>query len=170
MQESNVGGSQLRQRYSDQLAGICRMEQQALQLFTHLAIESGNEVVTSLLRAAAAGTVIQLARLDSLVRTSGVADETRVDIGSDRDRAETPTFMFGGSRAENGDVDDALLDSACRSLRNQIAGYESACAVARQLADYAALDVLLQCLDEELATNAALSKLTTRRTRLLRAV
>ena len=170
MQESNVGGPQLRRSYSDQLAGICRMERQARQLFDDLAIESGSEIVTSMLRTAAAGTGIQLARLAGLVRTSDVADETGVTIGSDDDRAEAHTLLFDVPRAEDGDADDSLLASACHSLREQIAGYESACATARQHNDYAALDVLLQCLDEELATNAALSQLRTGRTRFLRAV
>ena len=170
MHESNVGGPQLSQSLANQLAGIRMLEQQAMQLFADLAVESSDAVVKSLFRATAAGTGIQLARLDRLQRTSGMADKTGVASRSGDDRVETPAQVLEKSGAEDCDVDDALLRSACRSLRNQIAGYESACAVARQLEDYAALDVLLQCLDEELVTNAGLVKLRTRRTRLLRAV
>lgn len=170
MHESNVGGPQLRQSFTDQVAGIRVLEQQAQQLFADLAIGSSDEVLTSLFRATAAGTGVRLARLDRLLRTSGIADKTGVASVSDDDRSETPALLIEESDAGDRNVDDVLLGSACRSLRNQIAGYESACTAARQLVDYEALDILLQCLDEKLATNAVLFSLRTQRTRLVRAV
>jgi len=168
--ESNVGGPQLRQSFTDQVAGIRVLEQQAQQLFADLAIGSSDEVLTSLFRATAAGTGVRLARLDRLLRTSGIADKTGVASVSDDDRLETPALLIEESDAGDRNVDDVLLGSACRSLRNQIAAYESACTAARQLVDHEALDILLQCLDEKLATNAVLFSLRTQRTRLVRAV
>lgn len=133
-----------------------------------MATSAADQDVTAVLRDAASQTEIQLARLDSLFEA--------LDLQPDEAAAAPDEFLDGitsvleGRAEKPDDLDTFLLRSARRTLRYQISGYESACATARRLGDFQTLDILLLSLDEELATDSAMSEIVSRRSRLLRAV
>lgn len=153
--------------YAEQLAVIRAAECHAAEIFPDMAGVAGDDGVASLFRAAAQETEIQLARLDRLIEalelTADVRDSAHEDLLEDARSALRRDL-------DTQDRDELMLRSARRSLHQQIAWYESACATARRLGDYRTLDVLLQSLDEELATDSSLSNFVSRRSQLLRAI
>lgn len=160
---------QLERLFSEQLGDIKAAETHAAALLSDMAIVAAEEEVASIFRGAASETEVQLARLDRLVDLGGFAIEWRrphPDRGPLDTVLNEPRNGFDPDR----DVDATLIDAVRRSLRQQIAGYESACATARRLGNFVALDILLQSLDEELATDLALAQTLSRRTRTLRAI
>lgn len=160
---------QLERLFGEQLGDIKAAETHASSLLSDMAIVAAEEEVASIFRGAASETEIQLARLDRLFDLGGFAIEWR------NPHAEQGPLAAVLKEAQNDfdsdrDVDTTLIDAVRRSLRQQIAGYESACATARRLGNFVALDILLQSLDEELATDSALAQTLSRRTRTLRAI
>lgn len=161
--------ARLRTLYVEQLSELRAAERQAASIFPSLARVAADDDVASLMRNAATETEIQLARLEALID----ALEVTAGNGSEHDPdgfAEEARTLLAGEGGEVRDLDEALLRSARKSLRYQIAGYESACATARRLGDYRTLDVLLRSLDEELATDSSLSDVVARRSWLLRSL
>jgi len=158
-----------RQRlYLEQLFGVRAAEQQAYGAFPRMAEIAGDEDVTAVLRSAASETEIQLARLNALLE--GVDPPFDEPSPSPVELLHDAREVLNG-KSETMEARDALLlRSARRSLRHQISGYESACASARRLGDFRTLDILLLSLDEELATDSALSEIVSHRSRLLRAI
>lgn len=160
----------LEQLYEEQLADIRAAERQAARLLPDMAVVAADEDVASVLRATGAEAEVQLARIEQLIGLLGV-DTSRIGgVSLNGFLAEARSVLAGELPGDADDVDGALLRSARQALRYQIAGYESACATARRLGDYRTLDTLLQSLDEELATDASLSRLVSRRSRMLRAL
>lgn len=160
--------TRLTRLYAEQLADIQAAESRAVELFPDMAVVAADEDVASLFRAAAAESEIQLARLARLME--GVPDESPRVSALDGYLSEAATVLNGEFDGSNDDIDAALLRSARRSLRYQIASYESACATARRLGDFRSLDILLQSLDEELATDSSMSHVVSSRSRMLRAI
>lgn len=155
--------------YTEQLAAIRAAECQAAEIFPDMAVVAADDGVASLFRTAAQETEVQLARLDRLIEALELTDELQETARKDF-LDEARSVIAGNFDADTQDLDEAMLRSARRSLHYQIAGYESACATARRLGDYRTLDVLLQSLDEELATDSSLSNVVSRRSRLQRAI
>jgi ferritin-like metal-binding protein YciE len=156
--------------YAKQLVDIRAAEHRSAAAFPDMAIVAADEDLASVFRAAASDTEIQLARLDRLIRgldlpTGEIAASELDGILADVSSVLEDEFE-GGTR----DGDAALLSSAREALRQQIAGYETACATARRLGDYRSLDVLLQSLDEELTTDSSFSRLMSHRSRLTRTI
>lgn len=160
----------LRALYGEQLADLRAAERQAASILPSLARVASDEDVASLIRSAATETEIQLARLESLIDSLDLPTRDAPESAPDDVVDEARTLLGDGDDGGAADRDEALLRSARKSLRYQIAGYESACATARRLGDYRALDVLLRSLDEELATDSTLSDIVSRRSRLLRSL
>lgn len=158
----------LAQLYAEQLADIRAAEARAAELFPDMAVVASDEELATLFRAAAAESEVQLARLGRLI--AGAAEDAGPAVAMDGYLSEAAAILGGELEASRGDADTTLLRSARRSLRYQIAGYESACATARRLGEFRALDALLQSLDEELATDSAMSRIVSRRSRMLRAI
>ena len=160
----------LDQLYREQLTDIRAAERQAALLFPDMAVVAADEDVASALRATGAEAEVQLARLERLIDHLEV-DVVDMGIASlNGFLAEARSVLAGDLPGDEDDIDGALLRSARQALRYQIAGYESACATARRMGDYRTLDTLLQSLDEELATDSSLSRLVSRRSRMLRAL
>lgn len=166
--DGNDIAMRLQRLYLEQLFDIRAAERQAHGMFPDMACVAADENVAAVLRSVASETEIHIARLEALL-----AD---LDLGEEAPPASPAGLMDDGRMILDGDLDgrqdqDALLlRSARRSLRHQIAGYESACATARRLGDFRTLDILLLSLDEELATDSALSEIVSHRSRLLRAI
>lgn len=158
----------LRRLYLEQITAIRAAERDARSLLPPMAAAAVDEDVTAVLRDAASETEIQLARLDGLIEVLDLAvDET---AAGPEDLLNGLTSVLEGGAEKPDDLDTLLVRSARRALRYQISGYESACATARRLGDFETLDILLLSLDEELATDSALSEILSRRSRLLRAI
>lgn len=147
--------------FAQQLGDIRIAERQAAIVFPDMAVVATDEAVASLFRAAASDTEVQLARLDRLAEGNGV--DLDAPLAVERKRSietlldEASRLLKGDFEGEALDLDGKLVRSARQSVSYQIAGYESLCATARRLGDYAALDVLLQSLDDELSTDASLA-------------
>lgn len=133
-----------------------------------MAAAAVDDDVTAVLRDAASETEIQLARLDGLIEALDLEIDEAVSCPENFLNGITSVLEGGAEKPD--DLDTVLLRSARRALRYQISGYESACATARRLGDFQTLDILLLSLDEELATDSALSEIVSRRSRLLRAI
>lgn len=155
--------------YAEQLTAIRAAECQAAEIFPDMAGVATDDGVASLFRAAAQETEVQLARLDRLIEALQLTADVR-DSAHEDTLEEARSVLRRELGRNTHDQDEVMLRSARRSLHHQIAGYESACATARRLGDYRTLDVLLQSLDEELATDSSLSHFVSRRSQLLRAV
>lgn len=171
--ESNGNGTRpkrLEQLYEEQLADIRAAERQAARVLPDMAVVAADEDIASVLRATGAEAEVQLARIEQLVDLLGVDTSRMEGVSLNGFLAEARSVLAGDLPGDADDVDGALLRSARQALCYQIAGYESACATARRLGDYRTLDTLLQSLDEELATDASLSRLVSRRSRMLRAL
>jgi ferritin-like metal-binding protein YciE len=158
----------LQRLYLEQMTAIRAAERDARSMLPPMAAAAVDEDVTAVLRDAASETEIQIARLDGLVE----ALDLDIDEASSclEDLLSGVTSVLKGGAEKPDDLDTFLLRSARQALRHQISGYESACATARRLGDFQTLDILLLSLDEELATDSALSELVSRRSRLLRAI
>lgn len=148
-----------------QLGDIQLAERQAATVFPDMATVATDESVASIFRAASAETEVQLARLRRLAEGIGVDLDEAAARSPDGGRAieallsDTLQLLNGDIETPDGDLDEKMVRSARRSVAFQIAGYEALCATARRLGDYAALDILLQSLDDELSTDASLAGL-----------
>lgn len=160
----------LERLYQEQLADIRAAERQAARLFPDMAVVAADEDVAAALRATGAEAEVQLARLEKLVDLLDFDAGSMESVSLNGFLAEARSVLSGDLPGDADDVDGALLRSARQALRYQIAGYESACATARRLGDYQTLDMLLRSLDEELATDSSLSRIVSRRSRMLRAL
>lgn len=165
----------LRALYVEQLTDLRAAERQAASVFPSLAGVAADEDVASLIRNAATETEVQLARLESLIDSLDLPTRDTPESTLEELVDEARSLLAHARDGSNGskdatDLDEALLRSARKSLRYQIAGYESACATARRLGDYRTLDVLLRSLDEELATDSTFSDIVSHRSRLLRSL
>lgn len=165
--EEDTAG-RLRRLYHEQITAIRAAERDARGSFPSMAAAAVDEDVTAVLRDAASETEIQLARLDGLVEALDLEIDETASCPEDLLNGLTSVLEKGAEKPD--DLDTLLLRSARRALRYQISGYESACATARRLGDFQTLDILLLSLDEELATDSALSEIVSRRSRLLRAI
>lgn len=160
--------ARLQRLYLEQLFGVRAAEREAHGAFPGMAAIAGDEDVTAVLRSAAAETEIQLARLNALLE--GVDTPFDESSPSPVEPLDDARKVLNAKSETMEDRDALLLRSARRSLRHQISGYEAACATARRLGDFRTLDILLLSLDEELATDSALSEIVSHRSRLLRAI
>lgn len=148
-----------------QLGDIQMAEREAARVFPDMAVVATDETVASIFRAASSETDVQLARLQRLAEANGIDLEAAAPPPTNGRRsiesllAEATRLLHGDREGPESDFDAKLVRSARQSVTFQIAGYEALCATARRLGDYAALDVLLQSLDDELSTDASLASL-----------
>jgi ferritin-like metal-binding protein YciE len=148
--------------FARQLGHIRLAERQAAEVFPDMAVVATDEAVASVFRSVSSETEVQLARLQRLAESTGVDfDHVVTPTAGERSvealLAEAKRLVSGEVDGVDGDFDLKLVSAARRSVTFQIAGYEALCATARRLGDYAALDVLLQSLDDELSTDASLA-------------
>lgn len=158
--------SDLRGLFVRQLGEIQIAEREAAQVFPDMAVVATDETVASIFRAASSETDVQLARLQRLAEANGIDLDAPAPPPTNGGRsiesllAEATRLLNGDREGPDSDFDAKLVRSARQSVTFQIASYEALCATARRLGDYAALDVLLQSLDDELSTDASLASLT----------
>jgi ferritin-like metal-binding protein YciE len=148
--------------FARQLGHIRLAERQAAEVFPDMAVVATDEAVASVFRSVSSETEVQLARLQRLAESNGVDfDHVVTPTAGERSvealLAEAKRLVSGEVDGVDGDFDLKLVSAARRSVTFQLAGYEALCATARRLGDYAALDVLLQSLDDELSTDASLA-------------
>lgn len=152
-----------------QLTDIRLAEGQAAVVFPDMAVVATDETVASIFRAASAETEVQLARLQRLAEANGVdidrprAQSTNGGHPIEALLADAERLLNGNAEGADGDLDMKLVRSARQSVTFQIAAYEALCATARRIGDYEALDILLQSLDDELSTDAAMASLVSDR-------
>lgn len=160
---NGVDPSNLHGLFARQLGDIRLAERQAAEVFPDMAVVATAEAVASVFRSVSSETEVQLARLQRLAESNGVDLDLVITPAANGERsvdgllAEAKRLVNGEFEGVDGDFDLKLVSAARRSVTFQIAGYEALCATARRLGDYAALDVLLQSLDDELSTDASLA-------------